>query len=108
MDREPIRKEDAMTYHDSHRDLGFDADRNRPWYHDDSDMVSGGLVFGVAVAAVLAFGAIMFAVNNPTATTTASSTPPTTTGQGGAPASSPSSRRLIPYPWNRPQPEVPD
>jgi hypothetical protein len=70
-----------MTYHDP-KDLGPDADRNRPWYRDDSDMVNGGLIFALVVGAVLVFGAIMYAMSDHSIIT-ASNPAMSTTGQGG-------------------------
>jgi hypothetical protein len=68
------------------KDLGPDPNRNRPWYRDDSDMVSGGVIFTLVVGTVLAFGMIMYAMSDHsiiTAHNPSANSPMSTTGQGG-------------------------
>jgi len=72
-----------MSLHDL-KTLGADPDRNRPWYRDDSDMISGSVIFALVVGAVIVFGAIWYAMSDHSMITAKNPALPTsTTGQGG-------------------------
>ena len=80
--------------------------RNPPTYYKPNagSEISGGVILGVAVAAIVAVGAIWYAVSMPTLT--AANPPATTTGQNTPRVQAPVINAMTPAPITAPAPQA--